>query len=157
MTTEDTIVELNGLIRTCKDGELGYTTAAADVGNTELETVLKDYAAQHRRFARDLQAEVKRLGGNPDDSGTIGGTLLCGWMDVKSALTGDRAAPILASCETGEEAAVAAFQWVVNLDISGKTRSLVEKQSKSVGETHAHLRKLNADAASGVRFQTKDK
>jgi uncharacterized protein (TIGR02284 family) len=157
MTTEETIVELNGLIRTCKDGELGYTTAAADVRNTELETAFKDYAAQRRRFARDLQAEVKRLGGNADDSGSIGGTLLCGWMDVKSALTGDRAAPIIATCEAGEEAAVAAFQWVVNLDISGKTRSLVEKQSRSVRETHARLQRLNADAASGIKFQTNDK
>jgi uncharacterized protein (TIGR02284 family) len=157
MTTEETIVELNGLIHACKDGELGYTTAAADVRNTELETVLKDYAAQRGQFARDLQAEVKRLGGTPDDSGTFGGTLLCGWMDVKSALTGDGAAPIIATCETGEEAAVAAFQWVVNLDISGKTRSLVEKQCKSVRETHARLRRLNADAASGIKFQTNDK
>jgi len=31
MTTEETITELNGLIHNCKDGELGYTTAAADV------------------------------------------------------------------------------------------------------------------------------
>ncbi len=157
MTTEETIVELNGLIHACKDGELGFTTAAADVRNTELETLLKDCAAQRGRFARDLQAEVKRLGGNPDDSGTFGGTLLSGWMDVKSALTGDRAAPIIATCETGEEAAVAAFEWVANLDLSGKTRSLVEKQCKSVRETHARLQKLNADAASGVKFQTNDK
>lgn len=157
MTTEETIVELNGLIHACKDGELGYTTAAADVRNTELETVLKDYASQRRQFARDLQAEVKRLGGTPDDSGTLGGTLLSGWMDVKSALTGDSAAPIIATRETGEESAAAAFQWAINLDLSGQTRSLVEKQCKSIRETHAHLKKLNADAASGIKYQTNDK
>lgn len=157
MTTQETIVELNALIHTCKDGELGYTTAAADVRNTELEGVLKDYAAQRRQFARDLQAEVQRLGGTADDSGTFGGTLLSGWMDVKSALTGDSAAPIIATCETGEEAAVAAFQWVVSLDITGNTRSLVEKQYKSMRATHARLRRLTADAASGIKFQTNDK
>jgi uncharacterized protein (TIGR02284 family) len=157
MTTQETITELNGLITTCKDGELGYVTAAADVRNTELETVFKDYAAQRRRFVQDLQAEVERLGGNPEGSGSLGGTLLCGWMDVKSALTGDSAAPIIATCETGEEATLAAFECVVNLDVPGNTRSLVEKQCKSVREAHAHLRRLNADAASGTKFQTNDK
>jgi len=53
---------------------------------------------------------------------------------VKSALTGDSAPPIIVSCETGEEAAVAASEWVVNLDISGTTRSRVEKQCKSIRE-----------------------
>jgi uncharacterized protein (TIGR02284 family) len=157
MTTQETITELNGLITTCRDGELGYVTAAADVRNTELQTIFKSYAAQRGRFVRDLQAEVKRLGGNPEDTGSVGGTLLCGWMDVKSALTGDSVRPIIATCETGEEAAVAAFAWVVNLDVSGKTRSLVEKQWKSAKETHARLRRLNADAASGAKFQTADK
>jgi uncharacterized protein (TIGR02284 family) len=156
MTTEETILELNGLIHACKDGELGYTIAAADVRNTELETVLKDYAAQRRQFVRDLQAEIKRLGGNPDNSGTLGGTLLCGWMDVKSALTGDSAAPIIATCETGEESAVAAFQWVANLDISGETRALVQKQCKSARETLARLQRLKGGAASGIKFQTND-
>jgi hypothetical protein len=42
MITEDTITELNGLIRTCKDAEFGYRTAAADVRNTELETVFTE-------------------------------------------------------------------------------------------------------------------
>jgi uncharacterized protein (TIGR02284 family) len=127
LTTEDTISELNGLIETCKDGELGYRTAAADVRNTELETVFTEYAKQHGKFARDLQAEVKRLGGNPEDSGSITGTLLRGWMDLKSALSSGSATAIIATCETGEEAAVAAFEWVVNRDISGQTRLLVEK------------------------------
>jgi uncharacterized protein (TIGR02284 family) len=153
MTTEETITELNGLINTCRDGELGYTTAAADVRNTELETAFMAYAAQRRKFARDLQAEVKRLGGNPEESGSAGGTLLRGWMDVKSALTSGSEAAIIATCETGEEVAVAAFDWVANLDISGPTRSLVEKQRKSV----KHLLRLKADHAAGTKFQTNDR
>jgi uncharacterized protein (TIGR02284 family) len=156
MTTEETITELNGLISTCRDGVLGYTTAAADVRNTELETVFKDYASQRQKFARDLQAEVKRLGGNPEDSGSAGGTLLRGWMDVKSAFTSGDGAAIIATCETGEEVAVAAFDWVANLDISGPTRSLVEKQRKSIKEAYAHLLRLKAGHAAGTKFQTND-
>jgi len=157
VTTQDTIVELNGLIQTCKDGELGYRTAAADVRNTELETVFTGYSKQRGRFAQKLQAEVERLGGKPGDSGSAGGTLLRGWMEVKSALTSGSGGAIIATCETGEEVAVAAFDWVVNLDISGQTRSLVEKQCKSIKEAHARLLRLKAEEAAGARFRKNDK
>jgi len=157
VTTADTITELNGLIRTCKDGESGYASAAADVPNTELESVFTKYAKQRGHFADELQAEVARLGGKPGDSGTIGGTLLRAWMDVKSALTSGSGAAVIATCETGEEVAVAAFNWVVNLDISGQTRSLVEKQGKSIKEALARLQRLKTEHAAGTNFQKNDK
>lgn len=156
MTREDTIAELNGLIKTCKDGELGYRTAATDVRNTELETVFSEYAKQRGQFARNLQAEVERLGGDPENSGSITGTLLRSWMDLKSALSSGNGAAIIATCETGEEAAVAAFEWVVNLDITGQTRLLVEKQCKSIKEARARLLRLKAEEATGATFQKND-
>jgi|SRR5580692_5328611 uncharacterized protein (TIGR02284 family) len=157
MTIQDTIVELNGLIRTCKDGELGYRTAAADVRNTELETIFAEYSKQRGQFARKLKVEVERLGGDAEGAGSMSGTLLRGWMDFKSALTRGNGAAILATCETGEEVAVAAFEWVVNLDISGQTRSLVVRQSKIIKEAHARLLRLKAEEATGARFQKNDK
>jgi len=157
MTTEETIAELNGLIQVCKDGELGYGAAAKDVRNTELETVFTEYAKQRGQFARKLQAEVERLGGKSEDSGSAGGTLLRGWMDLKSTLTNGSGAAIIATCESGEEVAVAAFQWVANLDISGPTRSLVEKQYKAIKEAHARLIRLKAEESAGAKFQKNEK
>lgn len=153
MTTEDTIRELNELVKTCKDGELGYRTAAADVRNTELETIFTEYATQRGQFARSLEAEVERLGGQPEDSGSMTGTLLRGWMGLKSALSNGNASAIIATCETGEEAAVAAFDWLAKLDISGQTRSLVEEQGNAIREAHARLLRLKAEEAAGSKFQ----
>ncbi len=157
MTTQDTIVELNGLIQTCKDGELGYSTAANDVRNSELETVFTGYSKQRGQFARKLQAEVERLGGNAEGSGTTAGMLLRGWMDVKSTLSSGNGAAIIATCETGEEVAVAAFEWVVNLDISGQTRLLVERQSKTIKQAQARLLRIKAEESAGSKFQKNDK
>jgi uncharacterized protein (TIGR02284 family) len=149
MTTAETIVELNGLIQTCRDGELGYGAAATDARNTELEAVFTGYAKQRGLFARNLQAEVRRLGGDPERSGTTGGTLLRGWMDLKSSLTRASGAAILGTCETGEEVAVAAFTWVVGLTIPGQTRVLVERQCKSIREAQARLMRLKASVSAG--------
>jgi uncharacterized protein (TIGR02284 family) len=156
VTTEDTIAELNGLIETCKNGELGYRSAAADVRNTELETVFTQYSKQRGQFAHSLQAEVERLGGKPEQSGSAGGALARGWMDLKSALSSGSAVAIISSCESAELAAMAAFDWVVNLDITGQTRVLVEKQAKTIRETHARLLRLKEDESAGDKFQKND-
>jgi uncharacterized protein (TIGR02284 family) len=157
VTTEETITELNGLIQTCKDGELGYTAAATHVHNTELETIFTECAAQRRRFARALHAEVERLGGHAQESGSAGGTLLRGWLELKSAVTDGSGAAIIATCETGEEVAVAAFNWAVNLGFSGSTRSLVERQGKAIKEAQARLLRLKAEYSGGANFQKNDR
>jgi uncharacterized protein (TIGR02284 family) len=148
MTTEDAILHLNSLTQTCRDGELGYLTAAEHVKNTGLQTVFGDYARQRREFARHLQAEVERLGGNPIDSSSFAAALHRGWMDLKSGLTGGDGAAIIAACETGEDAAAAAFERVVNLDISGQTKSLVENQWRKIKEAHAHMQRLKEETTS---------
>lgn len=152
MTPEESIEHLNGLVQTCKDGEFGYLTAAEDVRNTQLNTIFKDYANQRVQFARQLQAEVGRLGGIPLDSGTVTATLFRGWMDLKSAVTAGSGAAIVAACETGEDAAAVAFERVVNLDLSGETKTLVEKQWQQIKEAHRHMLRLKDETANGAHF-----
>jgi uncharacterized protein (TIGR02284 family) len=147
VTTDDTILCLNDLTETCKDGERGYRTAAEHVRNTQLRTVFSDYAKQRGEFARHLQAEVERLGGHPTDSGTMTAALHRGWMDLKSALSGGDSAAILAACETGEDAAAAAFERVVDMELTGQTKSLVEKQWQKIKEAHTHVLRLKEEAA----------
>jgi uncharacterized protein (TIGR02284 family) len=152
MTTEETIQHLNSLIETCKDGELGYRTAASDVKNTELATVFSDYSKQRGHFARELRAEVERLGGTPADSGTASATMFRGWINLKSALSGGDGGAIVAACESGEEVALGAFELVTNLDMTGHTRSLVEKQWREIKEAHAHMLRLKVET-SDAAFQ----
>jgi len=153
VTKEDTIRHLNDLTETCKDGELGYRTAAANARNTQLESVFTDYAAQRGHFVRALQTEVDRLGGTSTDSGTPTATMFRGWINLKAALTGGDGGAIVAACETGEETAVGAFELVASLDLTGVTKTLVEKQRHQIKEAHAHLLRLKAEAGN-AHFQT---
>ena len=63
MGTKDTLSELNQVVQTCRDGDLGYRNAVEHVRNTELESVFAKYSKQHSQFTRDLQAELRRWGG----------------------------------------------------------------------------------------------
>jgi uncharacterized protein (TIGR02284 family) len=152
VTTDDTIRHLNHLTETCKDGELGYRTAAQDAGNTQLESVFNDYSKQRGKFARALQVEVERLGGTPANSGTLTATVFRGWINLKSALTGGNGGAIVAACESGEEVAVAAFELVANLNITGQTQTLIENQARKIKEAHAHMVRLKAGLSS-AEFQ----
>ncbi len=147
MTTEETIEHLNALIAAARDGEEGYRNAAEHVNDTHFQTVFAEYAKQRAGFVHDLQAEVKRLGGEPDASGTMIAAVHRGWLDLKSVLTGGNAASIVAACETGEDSAAAAYERVVNLDISGEARTLIEKQWNQIQEAHRRMLNLKRDSA----------
>ncbi len=155
MTNEDTILQLNHLTETCKDGELGYRTAAESVHNTELASVFSDYSKQRGQFARALQSEVERMGGTAAESGTLGATMFRGWINLKSALSGGDGGAIVAACESGEEVAVGAFELVANMDITGPARLLVEKQARQIGEAHAHMLRLKVET-SAADFQNNE-
>jgi uncharacterized protein (TIGR02284 family) len=152
MTDEELVAHLNDLIQVSEDGLHGYTTAAETVSNSELRSIFSGYAAQRSEFIRDLSAEVARLGGTPVASGSLTAAVHRGWIDIKSALSGGSPGAVVAACETGDDSAKAAFERVVNLDITGKSRRLVESQYTKVSEAHQHMLNLTKEIAGGVEF-----
>lgn len=143
---------LNHLVLINKDAEEGFLNAAKNVKNSELESQFTDYARQHARFAAELQAEIERLGANPPDRGTAGGALHRGWMDLKSALTGNSAEAMLSSCESGEDSALAAYDQA-EADIgTGRTFTLMQKQREQVTAFKTRLGRLIDQAKNGIEF-----
>lgn len=147
MVVEETISCLNSLIETCRNGQLGYGEAATLVHDTQLQSVLEGYAKERAGFVRALQAEVEKLGGTPAESGSIGAALHRGWMDVKSVLTAGSAGAILAACESGEDSAWTHYKEATDSDLSGTSRTLVDKQWEKVKEAIAHLQHLQGEFA----------
>ena len=145
MVVEETISCLNGLIETCRNGELGYAEAARLVKDTRLETILEGYAKERAGFVRALQAEVRKLGGTPAESGTIGAAMHRGWMELKSLATLGSGGAILAACETGEDSAWTHYKEATDSDISGESRTLIDKQWGKVKEAIAHLQHLQGE------------
>lgn len=133
---------LNDLIETCKDGEQGFQQAADGVNRADLKSLFNEYARQRAQFASELQMEVSRLGGNPEKSGSVSGSLHRGWMNIKAAVTGKDDHAILAEAERGEDAAVKAYQDALAKDLPSDLRSKVESQYNQVLEAHSRVRAL---------------
>ena len=71
---------LNDLIETSKDGEKGFNCAAEDTKNSQLQTTFRQRAKDCARSAADLQQLVARLGGKPEDGGSVAGAVHRGWV-----------------------------------------------------------------------------
>lgn len=149
-TNDDTISTLNNLIETCKDGQNGFRNAAESATNTELKTLFNTYAQQRAQFAAELQGEVRRLGGDPENSGSVSAAVHRGWMGLRDAVTGasDDTA-IVAECERGEDYAISAYQDAMKENLPQDVASVVQRQYGSVKEAHDRIRDMkHANEAS---------
>ena len=141
-TRDEVISTLNDLIETCKDGEQGFLTCAADVGRLELKEMFEKAALRCAEAARELQMEVQRLGGTPERSGSFAGSVHRRWVDVRSAITGQSEAQVLAECERGEDVAKESYQNALAKDLPVDIRAIVERQYRGVLQHHDAVRSL---------------
>jgi uncharacterized protein (TIGR02284 family) len=138
----DVISTLNNLIETCKDGQNGFQTAAEGVKGSDLKTLFLGYSQQRAQFAGELQNEVLRLGGDPEQAGSVAATLHRGWMDIKAAVTGADESAVIAECERGEDSAVKNYKDALNQNLPQDIRGVVEQQYTQVQAAHDRIRSL---------------
>lgn len=146
MQPDQAISTLNNLIETCRDGQNGFADAAEHIENPQIKTFCLEQSRTRAQFVGELQQEAMALGGNPEDSGSAAAAMHRAWIDLKSALGGGDHA-ILAACETGEDAAVKAYDNALKDGLPVSLRSLVERQRQSVKQAH--------DAVKARRDRTK--
>lgn len=133
---------LNILIDACKNGEKGFREAAEGVNNAYHQVRLNEYARHRAMFASELQALVRKLGGDPDRKGTVVGSLHRGWMNLKAAIAGKNDDAILVECCRGESAALLHFEHVSNLDLPEDVRAAIERQRDTIKESIEHLKAM---------------
>ena len=149
-SNEEVIRTLNSLIETCRDGQEGFKTAAEGVRSAELKELFHAYSRQRGAFVGELQDEVRRMGGEPEDSGSVSAALHRGWMGLKAALTGGDDNAVVSECERGEDAALAEYRAALGADMPANVRALVEREFAEVKEAHQRIRTLDRGAGDGA-------
>jgi uncharacterized protein (TIGR02284 family) len=142
MAEKEVISTLNTLIETCRDGEQGFREAAQNLKDPTVKTLFTEMAHERARFAEELKSEVQRLGGNPEEGGSVSGAAHRGWMNVKSALTGADDKQIIAEAERGEDVAVETYRHALDEPLPTAIESLVHRQFEHVKEAHDRVRDL---------------
>ncbi|HEX8292995.1 MAG TPA: PA2169 family four-helix-bundle protein [Pyrinomonadaceae bacterium] len=147
---EEVISTLNNLIETCRDGQEGFRTAAEGVRSAELRELFHGYARQRASFAGELQDEVRRLGGDPERTGSLVASLHRGWMGLRAALEGNDDRAVVGECERGEGVALANYRAALDTDLHANVRAMVERQFAEVKEAHNLISNLDRRPGAGV-------
>ena len=142
MAENDVVSTLNTLIETCYDGEQGFRTAAEKVGETNVKSLFTEIARERHQFAEELKEEVRRLGGQPEQSGSVAGAAHRGWMQVKGAVSDQDDTSIISEAERGEDVAVATYRRALETSLPGEIHQKVQQQYSHVKEAHDRVRSL---------------
>lgn len=132
-------VVLNELIETCKDGELGFASAAERVAEPALQGLFRKLSAERGRFAEDLQPHAQRLGGAMAHDGTNAGALHRRWMGVRSMLSGHEDDAIVSETVRGDRITLSAYKDALEGVLLPEARELIEKQYAQIQQDHAEL------------------
>ena len=154
MKNDDVVSVLEDLIETCQDGIEGFKTASESVENPAAKTLFLSRLPNIQRGMAELKAEVRRLGGDPNKSGTVGGAIHRGWINLKSAVTGKNEEAIINECERGEEHAAHVYEDALKKDLPMDTRSIVERQYRGVVENLERVRVLSHDRSKSTTGTT---
>lgn len=149
-TTSDAISTLNNLIETCRDGQNGFQSAAEGVTNQTTKTLFEQYAQQRAQFVGELQAVVRQLGGDPQNTGSVAAALHRGWINIKSAVTGKNEHNILEECERGEDSAIRNYEDALRENLPPEVSGIIRRQYDSIREAHNRVRSLR-DMSSTAR------
>ena len=134
---------LNTLIATLIDSVTGYEDAAKNSEGGRFQQMFRDRASERQRAGEELRAEVRRLGGNPEDDGSFMGKTHQRFLDLKAAITGRDDKAIINEVERGEDYLKEKFETALNDgDLSGESRSVVESAFQSVKEGHDQMSQL---------------
>jgi uncharacterized protein (TIGR02284 family) len=130
------------LSKLLNDGEKGFRTAAEDTKDGELQAVYLRRAQDCATGAADLQQRVVRLGGNPDEGGSVAGAVHGGWVNLKAAVSGRTDLAILEECERAEDVAKARYRKALEETLPEDIRVVVQRQYDGVMRNHDQIRDL---------------
>jgi uncharacterized protein (TIGR02284 family) len=140
---------LRDLIRINNDRVTGYSKAATQADDQELQSLFSQLAQQSRQFASELRSLVSDSDKNVTDETTTAGKIYRTWMDVKATFGGDDRKGILASCEFGEDAAQKAYkQALEDDDLTPDVRATIEEQKVTLRQAHDKIRMMRDTAAA---------
>ena len=143
-----TLNVVQDLIVTCRNGQNGYTHAAAKVKSADLKSFFLEQSRERGRFAVELTEASKKLGKvRGEKKGSVVGVLHRAWFTLKADFgSGDQG--ILSSVEQGEDRAKQSYEQALASGLNEELRIIVQQQFESIKNAHERVRKWRGPKAA---------
>ena len=137
------ITTLNTLTTTLIDSVNGYENSAKDTQSEQFRQIFRQRADERQQAVELMRNEVRRLGGDPDDGGSVLGKMHQRFEDLKAAISGNDEKAVINEVERGEDYLKNKFETALNSDtLSAETRAVVEQAYQSVRSGHDQISQL---------------
>lgn len=142
-SNEHAVDVLNGLIRTTLDSVGGYRDAAENADRSQYKMMFSERVSRREQLARELQQEVRALGGDPQTDQGILGKAHNKFLDIKNALTGGDDKSVIDEVERGEDHIKEKFQNALeDGELPPNVRTVVSRAYQSVKADHDEVSRL---------------
>lgn len=135
MNTDKDIATLNSLIETTIDSADGYEQAAATEKVGDLAQTFRQFASERRSVVAELRSHVVRLGGTPEDDGSLLAAAHRQFLNLRSAFDSDTRTAIN-EVERGEDFIKGKYEAALREDLSPDVRQAIQRAYESVRAGH---------------------
>ena len=124
---------LNSLIETTIDSVDGYRRSAQEATGSRFTASFLDRATEREQVVQQLRQEVRRLGGDPEDDGSVLAAAHRAFLTLRDRVTGDDDAAVIAEVDHGESYLNGKWEAALKDEwLSPETRAVIEQCYQSV-------------------------
>ena len=150
MVAQAEVSTLNTLIKTTIDSIKGFEDSAQHSENGRFTSIFREFAEERRRVVADLQQQVRALGEEPENDGSVAGAAHRAFIDLKDAVSSRDDKAVIEEVERGEDYLKEKYETALAVDsLSQPVRSAIERAYQSVRAGHDKASQLKHSFANG--------
>ncbi|HEV2748567.1 MAG TPA: PA2169 family four-helix-bundle protein [Allosphingosinicella sp.] len=140
---------LNSLIETTIDSVDGYRRSAQEATNSRFSAGFLERASEREQIVSQLRDQVRKLGGNPEDDGSVLAAAHRTFLSLRDKVTGSDDTAVIAEVDHGESYLNGKWETALKDDrLSPETRALIQQCYGSVREGRDTFRRLHEDMSA---------
>lgn len=140
MANETIARALTDILNLNRTSVKGYQEAAEEVKSADLKSKLSQFSQQRAGFVSDLEGYARQYGIEAKEETTVeslatdaAAAVHRGWINIKSAITGQDDSAVLEAAETGEATALKAYETVLSSnDVPAGAKTVFQQQHDAI-------------------------
>jgi len=149
MNKEKLTHDLQKITEICKDGVLGYGTAAENIKYDDLKTLFLRLSQQRKGFIEDIKNEALSLGIELNSSGSSKGFFHRTWLATKAMFSNHTNEKVIEESMFGEKAALDVYDEVIgDPSLPQYLRETLQEQQRLIKVSVQQLSSLKTEVKS---------